>query len=86
MKKVLKIIIFAIICVYFIATLINQQRILDLYANSRQVLEEKIEEEQEYSEELATTKENINSNEYVEQIARRELGMYYPNETIYIGK
>ena len=86
MKKVLKIIIFAIICVYFVATLINQQRILDLYANSRQVLEEKIEEEQEYSEELAVTKENINSDEYVEQIARRELGMYYPNETIYISK
>lgn len=86
MKKLLKILAIIVISVYFIATLINQQKILNLYANSKQTLEDKIEKEQEYSEELAITKQNINSNEYVEEIARRELSMYYPNETLYISK
>ena len=86
MKKVLKITVFLVIGIYFIATLINQQKILNLYANSKQSLEEKIEKEQEYSEELAVTRENMNSNEYVEEIARRELSMYYPNETLYISR
>ena len=86
MKKLLKIIVFIIIGIYFIATLINQQAILNLYANSKQTLEEKIQKEKEYSEELITEKENINSNEYVEEIARRELSMYYPNETLYISR
>lgn len=86
MKKILKILAFVVIGIYFIATLINQQKILNLYANSKQTLEKKIEEEQEYSQELASAKENINSNEYVEEIARRELSMYYPNETLYISK
>ena len=86
MKKILKIIAFIIISIYFIATLINQQKILNLYSNSKQSLEEKIEQEKEYSEELTAAKENINSNEYIEEIARRELGMYYPNETLYISR
>lgn len=86
MKKILKILAFVVIGIYFIATLINQQKILNLYSNSKQTLEKKIEEEQEYSQELASAKENINSNEYVEEIARRELSMYYPNETLYISK
>ena len=29
-------------------------------------------------------KENINSDEYIEQIAREKLEMYYPNERVYI--
>ena len=86
MKKLLKILAIIVISVYFIATLINQQKILNLYANSKQTLEDKIEKEQEYSEELAITKQNINSNEYVEEIARRELSMNYPNETLYISR
>ena len=86
MKKMLKILVFIVIGIYFIGTLINQQKILNLYANSKQTLEQKIEEEQEYSQELASAKENINSNEYVEEIARRELSMYYPNETLYISR
>ena len=35
-------------------------------------------------EKLNETKKNINSNEYIEQIAREKLGMYLPNERVYI--
>lgn len=86
MKKLFKILAIIVISIYFIATLINQQKILNLYANSKETLEAKIKLQQEYSEELAVTKQNINSNEYVEEIARRELSMYYPNETLYISR
>ena len=86
MKRILKSIIYVVIGIYFIATLVNQQKILNLYANSKYSLESKIKEEKEYSEELEITKENMNSNEYIEEIARRELSMYYPNETLYISK
>ena len=43
-----------------------------------------IELAQEEQKELQGMKDNINSNEYIEQIAREKLGMYYPNEKVYI--
>ena len=35
-------------------------------------------------EELLATQENVNSEEYIEKIAREKLEMYYPNETVFI--
>ena len=40
--------------------------------------------EQENKEELLETKNNINSLEYIEKIAREKLNMYLPNEKVYI--
>ena len=34
--------------------------------------------------ELKTVKNNINSTEYIENMAREKLGMYLPNERVYI--
>ena len=34
--------------------------------------------------ELNINKENANSLEYIEQVAREKLNMYYPNEKIYV--
>ena len=39
-----------------------------------------------YQESLNATKDNINSEEYIEQIAREKLDMYLPNEKVYIDK
>ena len=39
---------------------------------------------QEENQKLNETKNNINSNEYIEQIAREKLDMYLPNERVYI--
>ena len=41
-------------------------------------------QEKEKQEELKTTKENINSEEYIEEVAREKLDMYLPNEKVYI--
>ena len=44
----------------------------------------RIEEQKKYKEELTELKNNINSPEYIEEIAREKLDMYLPNERVYI--
>ncbi len=78
-----KILIIAFI-LYFAYTLIKQQQTLNTYANQKAKYNEDIEVAQEEQAELQEMKENINSDEYIEQIARDKLGMYYPNERVYI--
>ena len=78
-----KILIFAF-AVYFIYTLISQQRTLNSYAQEKAKVNDDIEVAQEEQTELKEMKENINSDEYIEQIAREKLDMYYPNERVYV--
>ena len=78
-----KILIIAFI-VYFAFTLIKQQQTLNSYANQKAKYNEDIEVAEDEQEELQKTKDNINSDEYIEQVAREKLGMYYPNERVYI--
>ena len=78
-----KVLIIAFI-IYFAYTLIMQQKTLNSYAAEQAKFNEDIEVAEEEQNELQEIKENINSNEYIEQIAREKLGMYYPNERVYI--
>lgn len=70
--------------IYFIYTLISQQKTLNSYANIKDTYNDDIEMAQEENKELQEMKDNINSDEYIEQIAREKLDMYYPNERVYI--
>lgn len=79
-----KLILIAVI-IYAVITFINQQKILNSYAAQEEDLEEKIAEATEYQEELTEQKDNINSQEYIESVAREKLDMYYPNERVYIN-
>lgn len=83
MKKRTKL-IFIVLIVYATITIINQQKTLNSYKVTQADLNEQIEEAKNYQEELNTNKQNINSLEYVEKIARKKLNMYYPNERIYV--
>ena len=78
-----KILVLAFI-IYFVYTVIAQQKTLNTYAQEKDKCNEDIEVAQEEQQELQEMKENINSDEYIEQIAREKLGMYYPNERVYI--
>ncbi len=78
-----KLLIIAFI-VYFIYTVVKQQQTLNSYANQKAKYEEDIETAEEEQAELEEIKNNINSDEYIEQIAREKLGMYYPNERVYV--
>ena len=61
-----------------------QQQTLNAYKAEETQYTKEIAAAKEEQEKLMATKNNINSDEYIEQIAREKLGMYYPNERVYI--
>lgn len=80
LKKGLVLVVFA----YVIFTLVNQQKSLNQYSTDCENLSAQIEEETEKKEELAQKKEAVNSLDFIEQMAREKLDMYYPNERVYL--
>ena len=82
-KKPYKKIIIIFITVYFIYTLIAQQKTLNAYSIEQSNYSKQIEQEQATKETLLKTKERVNSTEYIEDVAREKLGMYLPNERVY---
>ena len=79
----MKVLVIAFI-IYFIYTIISQQKMLSNYAQEKEQYNDQIETAKDEQEKLQNMKDNINSNEYIEEIAREKLGMYYPNERVYI--
>ena len=71
--------------VYAITTFFNQQNILNTYAVNSKELDKEIALAEERQEELKNKKDNVNSNEYIEEMAREKLDMYLPNERVYIS-
>lgn len=84
MKNLLKKVLILIFIIYFIYTIISQQKTLNAYAQEKESVNDQIVVAEETQAELMEMKENINSDEYIEQIAREKLEMYYPNERVYI--
>ena len=83
-RKTLKILLFVVLVVYATITFFKQQKILNTYKVQARTVKSQIAEATEYQEELNEKKININSNEYIEKIAREKLGMYMPNERVYV--
>ena len=75
----------AVVC-YIAVIFIEQQQTLNSYRTAQEYNAQKLEEEKEYQESLIAMQENINSSEYIEQIARDKLYMYLPNEKVYIDR
>ena len=82
-KKIFKKILFMLLIVYVASIFINQQKVLNSYKTNNEYYIKQIAEEKEYKKTLMSMKENINSPEYIEKIAREKLDMYLPNERIY---
>ena len=80
----LKKIVFIGIVIYAIITFVKQQKILNTYAVQKEKLEGQISEAKEYQEKLNEEKENVNSSDYIEAIAREKLDMYLSNERVYV--
>lgn len=85
-KKLYKKLLVILVLIYAIFTLANQQKVLNQYSKNSEDLAAKIEEQETYNQELIAEKENVDSKEFIEQIAREQLDMYYPNEKVYIDK
>lgn len=86
MKKKFKfnrIIIIGIV-IYLLYLFISRQQVLSSYKKEEQAYAKLIEQEQQRNIELQEEKENVNSTEFIENIARDKLGMYLPNERVYI--
>lgn len=82
-NKILSIILLAVI-VYAFFSLINTQKKINQYNKDIKYYSEQKEELNSKKEELLARQENVNSEEYIEEIARKQLDMYLPNETVYI--
>lgn len=77
-------IILVLFVIYAIFTFINQQQKLNSYSKDISYYNSQIEKLNEEKQELLAIEENVNSPEYIEEVARESLDMYLPNERIYI--
>ena len=82
-NKLINLILLASI-IYFVFAFINQQTKLTSYNKDISYYSTQIEELENKKEELIAIQENVNSEEYIEKVAREELHMYLPNEIVYI--
>lgn len=85
-RKLYKNLLILLVLVYAAITLVSQQKVINQYSTNSKELASKIEEQETQKTELVAEKQNVNSKEYIEQVAREKLDMYYPNEKIYIDK
>lgn len=83
-KKIYKKILFVVIGFYVVSIFVSQQQTLNTYKKEIHQFEGQIEEAQEAQDSLIAMKDNVNSPKYIEEIAREKLGMYLPNEKVYI--
>lgn len=70
--------------VYVIFTAIKQQSKINSYNKDIQYYTAQHESLLEKKADLEATQKSVNSEEYIEEVAREKLDMYYPNETVYI--
>ena len=83
-KKIYKKLFILAILVYIAYILISQQKTLNSYKNNKSYYISKIQEQEEQRENLMSMKENVDSTEYIEEMAREKLDMYLPNERVYV--
>ena len=84
MKKFYKKLLIGLFLIYFVVTVISQQKTLNQYKSEASAYTKQLESAKDTKDELGATKDNINSTEYIEEVAREKLDMYLPNERVYI--
>lgn len=84
MKNIVKKILLIAVGIYIISIFISQQQLLNTYQKEIGKYETQKQKAEETKESLVAMKDNVNSPEYIEEIAREKLGMYLPNERVYI--
>ena len=84
MRKVIRNVIIILLAIYSVYIFTSQQKMLNTYATEKKQYQTQIDEAKAKQQELNEIIDNINSNEYIEEIAREKLDMYLPNERVYI--
>lgn len=72
---------FFLYCAY---VTIDQQKVINSKEMELKNIQEKIKAEEKLNAELKKQKEMINSDEYIEKVAREKLGMVKKNEKVFI--
>ena len=85
-KKILRNVFIVAIIIYIVFVIINQQKTLNEYSQDTEDLTQQIASEEEKNDDLNQQKDNVNSLEFIEEMAREKLDMYYPNERVYINQ
>lgn len=82
-KKIRIILLILICCVMVIKGIMQQPQILENKAEIQR-LKQEIEYEKSRQEDVQKMRENIETDEYIERIARDKLGMMKQNEKVFI--
>lgn len=85
-RKILRNLLVIAIVVYIAFVFIDQQKTLNEYSKNAEELNQQIASEEATNEELNQQKDNVNSLEFIEEMAREKLDMYYPNERVYMDQ
>lgn len=85
-KKILRILLILAVVIYITFVFIDQQKTLNDYAKNTEELNQQIASEEATNEELIQQKDNVNSLEFIEEMAREKLDMYHPNERVYVDQ
>ncbi|MDD4844215.1 MAG: cell division protein FtsL [Anaerotignum sp.] len=67
-------------------SIVCQARAFEQIKQEQMVITSQIQEEEEKGLEFENRKEYYNSDSYIEQIARQQLGMVKPSEVLYINR
>ena len=74
----------AILLAYFSYIAIDQEKVLNTKRVEMRNIQAKIGEEKKLGEELKQEKEALNSDDYIEKVAREKLGMVKYGERVFI--
>lgn len=83
-KSIFARIAFFIVIAYVLYIFVDQQNRINSLKREQISYQSQIEDQESYKESLLRKKERINSEEFIEEIAREKLDMYLPNERVFI--
>lgn len=75
--------ILVLVLIYACFTFFNQQAKLNSYSQDISYYTAQKEELELKKAELLEEQKNVNSERYIEEVARKKLEMYLPNETVF---
>lgn len=83
-KSPLAVVSVAVILVYLLFIAINQQKLLNTKDLELNRIDSRIEDETRINDELNKEKETIQSDEYIEKVAREKLGMVKKDQKVFV--
>lgn len=84
MRNKIKACVLLFLAVYAVCTLAKQEIEINKYEKEKELYMEQIDLAKKKQEEYKHYSEYVNSDEYIEKIAREKLGMLLPEERVYI--